>query len=714
MSSTSECLCNILIEDTAVFTSLPSISLIEDSLTIGGIDVSMSEQYSELEASNNRDVIAYSRSGQYDKETIFLVSQNNKTSYYKNELSMVTLGTSNYSFRNPVQFLNYAAREARDALEETDAVLNHYFHHENIPPFLALRMIQRFGTSNPSPNYIEDVATAFKNGTYTSSTGETFGDGKYGSLASMVAAIVLHDEARYELLDADPTHGSLREPLLKVVAFMRAMEFTSNIDAPELRLNALQARIGQHAHSIPNVFSFFLPEHSASGHIKAASLTSPEEMVINGPSLTALNNGIWSLTELGLMLCYGGFGDGRFGENCQRYLPGGNRDPDDYNRGKLTVSLDTSSATTVVDELNLLLTAGRLNENTKSILLNAYTSSNDVTLLQKLVTSTPEFHASGLVKLQATQRPEIPDPIPSTEPYKAIVILNLSGGADSYNILVPKCSSLYNQYASVRNFVALPQASLLDIDASGSSQPCSEFGLHPNLSILQSMYNDEDLLFLSNIGVLQEAGVNKDNWRDKSTKTALFAHNTQQSEIQLMDIFNEQAGRGMAGRLLDVLSGKGFKVNSISTARSASQTLVGNEAPIITVPSASSYEKFDPISAEGSDPNELIDFVKLLNNATSIGSSLLSEAFSTKLHQGLAENQLLYDILQAVTINTTFPDTRLGEQLSTVAKMIKTKDDRGVDRDVFFVQQGKEYPIFLNLFQYFKLTLYFTRLLRWI
>ena len=90
--------------------------------------------------------------------------------------------------------------------------------------------------------------------------------------------------------------------------------------------------------------------------------------------------------------------------------------------------------------------------------------------------------------------------------------------------------------------------------------------------------------------------------------------------------------------------------------------------------------------------------MKLLNNATSIGSSLLSEAFSTKLHQGLAENQLLYDILQAVTINTTFPDTRLGEQLSTVAKMIKTKDDRGVDRDVFFVQQGKEYPIFLTLF----------------
>ena len=43
----------------------------------------------------------------------------------------------------------------RDALHETDAVLDHLFEHDNTAPFLAYRFIQRFVGSNPSPRYIK-------------------------------------------------------------------------------------------------------------------------------------------------------------------------------------------------------------------------------------------------------------------------------------------------------------------------------------------------------------------------------------------------------------------------------------------------------------------------------------------------------------------------------------------------------------------------------
>ena len=46
--------------------------------------------------------------------------------------------------------------------------------------------------------------------------------GQYGDLGATVAAILLEPEARSGMLDYDPTFGRLREPLIKVIAWLRA------------------------------------------------------------------------------------------------------------------------------------------------------------------------------------------------------------------------------------------------------------------------------------------------------------------------------------------------------------------------------------------------------------------------------------------------------------------------------------------------------------
>ena len=48
---------------------------------------------------------------------------------------------------------------------------------------------------------------AFKDGSYTNPSGDDFGDGRYGSMEALVAAIILDPEARSSVLDADPTSG---------------------------------------------------------------------------------------------------------------------------------------------------------------------------------------------------------------------------------------------------------------------------------------------------------------------------------------------------------------------------------------------------------------------------------------------------------------------------------------------------------------------------
>jgi cullin-associated NEDD8-dissociated protein 1 len=104
---------------------------------------------------------------------------------------------------------------------------------------------------------VTEVSHAFKSGRYVLGDRE-YGKGKYGDLAATFAAIYLDREARNVLLDVDPTTGSLREPILKLMAVMRSMNFSSSF--PVTRLSNLKRDIGQEAYEFESVFSFFLPE----------------------------------------------------------------------------------------------------------------------------------------------------------------------------------------------------------------------------------------------------------------------------------------------------------------------------------------------------------------------------------------------------------------------------------------------------------------------
>ena len=103
---------------------------------------------------------------------------------------------------------------------------------------------------------IERCATAYKLGSYQN---DRFGSGSYGDLGALAAAILLDDETRQIVLDADPSHGHLREPLVKVISFFRGMgvEFKNPLHVPTLL--DTEDVIGQGSYESPSVFSFFLP-----------------------------------------------------------------------------------------------------------------------------------------------------------------------------------------------------------------------------------------------------------------------------------------------------------------------------------------------------------------------------------------------------------------------------------------------------------------------
>jgi hypothetical protein len=264
------CICEVSVVEEQVFVGslLPSPNDVFLDLRIGAF-----EQHGSSIAASADGIDAYNLAdnGQLQGESVFeVVDSHGRRHLRKNLKSNVVIAGTEVSFRNPVHFISLSDPEPRDAFYESDATLDHYIYHPNTAPFLALRFAQRFGNSNPSPRYVEAIATAFITGSYTfkDETGESlnFGSGKYGDLASTFACVLLDREARDVILDKDPAHGSLKEPLLKVIGLMRALRFQSNEEHPWLQFDSkFGDRIGQMAHEIPSVFSFFLPDYQASG-----------------------------------------------------------------------------------------------------------------------------------------------------------------------------------------------------------------------------------------------------------------------------------------------------------------------------------------------------------------------------------------------------------------------------------------------------------------
>jgi len=688
------CLCEVEVIEYPTFVEMPTREDVLSKLHIGAYNP---EFYKYEKCSEQDGVILHCRKSwknHFKKNAIFEVIDNfGRKVFLKNMRSTAMIrGDSKYRFRNPVHINNLLImnNDRRDAEHETDATIDHYFYNDNTAPFVAHKLIQRFGVSNPSPKFIKDVATAFKTGSYIWND-KTFGTGEYGDLAATMAALLLHKETRSVVLDKDASHGALREPLVRLMNFMRASEIVHDDDKPFPEFMHLQDRIGQMVYEMRSVFGFYLADYVPAGRVSQSSLVSPEAQLNSGPYMVGLMNGLFCMVKYGLSYWWDGFFWSR----------GGNprRDPGFYGFSVGYLGYNPTSGTSgadVVDELSTLLTSGRLSAESRKIIADVYDKeSNKLAakmMAQQLITSTPEFHTTGLVQRSGEARPAFVEPVPSTKPYKAVVFLFLDGGIDSFNVLVPKCEPLRSQYNAKRLSFALPNGQLLPITLASDSpsQPCNDFGVHYRLADLKRSFDAGETLFFANAGVLNAPVTRKDY--GAVTKTQLFAHNTMKAESQRLDPYAKVASTGVLGRMMDELQNLDYKVNAIAIDDSpvVLKGRVGESPPLITAKQEGSLT-FDPYPwsmRRTWSKVDLFPHIQELNNVTTIDSSVYGETWASDFLRVIDENALLDKAIKTATLSTHFPNDLLGyaKKLAQVARLIKTKDIRGVDRDAFFVE----------------------------
>jgi uncharacterized protein (DUF1800 family) len=169
--------------------------------------------------------------------------------------------------------------------QDLGAALDNVFNHPNVGPFIAIRLIQRLVTSNPSPGYVQRVAQVFDDNAA----------GVRGDLGAVVKAILLDPEARPELpMDLD---GKLKEPLLRLTQVWRAYDAKSA--SGRYPLAAAFVLFGQGPLQSPSVFNFFSPFYSPPGEIRNSGLVAPELQIASEYQNTYVAN-YWFIQAFGL------------------------------------------------------------------------------------------------------------------------------------------------------------------------------------------------------------------------------------------------------------------------------------------------------------------------------------------------------------------------------------------------------------------------------
>ncbi len=189
-------------------------------------------------------------------------------------------------------FLGVTIAANTDGTAALKTVLDTLFNHANTGPFFAGQMIKRLVTSNPSPAYVQRIATKFNDN----------GSGTRGDLRAVFKAILLDDEARGPAGLTSQTFGKIREPAVRLTQWARTFAATSPSNAWAVNDQGDPSyTIGQQPLASPSVFNFFRPGYVPAGTaIAANNLVAPEFQLVNEVSVTSYINTMDSIIQKGI------------------------------------------------------------------------------------------------------------------------------------------------------------------------------------------------------------------------------------------------------------------------------------------------------------------------------------------------------------------------------------------------------------------------------
>jgi uncharacterized protein (DUF1501 family) len=270
--------------------------------------------------------------------------------------------------------------------------------------------------------------------------------------------------------------------------------------------------------------------------------------------------------------------------------------------------------------------------------------------------------------------------------YKCLVNIFLFGGMDAFNLVVPTSTAEYNVYANSRQNLAIQNSDLLSITPDNPDG--ASYGFHPSALALRDLFEAGDLAVVANIGPLIEP-TTKDAYLSQSVALPpqLFSHNDQQDQWHSLK-GKLPLSTGWAGRIADLMSNTvQNQTLALNTSLSGTTLFQAGETSIpytLGTNGANTYNALGRKTQFG--VARRVAFEEYLNR----GFSNLHARALAEVHQrsiGTAD-QVNEALALAPELNTPFPDSSLGRQLQTIARLIAVKDEFNMSRQIFFAATG--------------------------
>jgi len=267
------------------------------------------------------------------------------------------------------------------AVQDLEQALDNLFEHPNVGPFIGKQLIQRFVSSNPSPEYVARIARVFNDN----------GSGVRGDLGAVLKAILLDDEARNGYITMPNRFGKFKEPYIRLIALWRAFD-AQRIDSNNIFSSYVKAflrRLKQFPLESPTVFNFYQNDFSPSGELSQANLLAPEIQLLDSESVVSMATAFYEFTIR------------QHNETPQNQVLGGGATIQLQTQAfQELVSQDLMDREDLVDRLDLLLLAGSMPDEMRDILLGVH-SQADYTVQEKweividltnIIVQSPYYH----------------------------------------------------------------------------------------------------------------------------------------------------------------------------------------------------------------------------------------------------------------------------------------------------------------------------------
>ena len=273
------------------------------------------------------------------------------------------------------------------------------------------------------------------------------------------------------------------------------------------------------------------------------------------------------------------------------------------------------------------------------------------------------------------------DGVASSNDYRALVVLFLSGGNDGHNTLIP-VDGAYSDYASARGNLALPKSSLVPLPGTAAGH---SFALHPGLAALAPLYGQGRLGWISNVGPLVQPSTAAQVLANAVEVPPFLLSHTDQVAIQQGWTVKDDSS-GWAGRTLELLPSELRHAISAVTMSTSRTLVLGRHSRVafMSKDGARYWGAADlaqPQSAAAQSINRMAQW--------EFANAYQAE-YARTFGAAVADSTLFTQALtQAKPPAGEFGSSDLGNNLRALASVLPMFKAQGLKRQVFLVHWGR-------------------------